>query len=145
MKLRNVMTRNVEVIQPDAPLQQAAQKMKSLDVGSLPVCDGQRLVGMITDRDIVVRAVAESDGRQVNQFTVQDVMTGKVVYCYEDDDIDEAARIMSEEQIRRLPVLNRDKRLVGIVALGDVAVDTGDPALSGKALKDISKPAEPVR
>jgi CBS domain-containing protein len=145
MKLRNVMTRNVEVIQPDAPIQQAAQKMKSLDVGSLPVCDGQRLVGMITDRDIVVRAVAEGDGRQVNQFTVQDVMTGKVVYCYEDDDIDEAARIMSEEQIRRLPVLNRDKRLVGIVALGDVAVDTGDPVLSGKALKDISKPAEPVR
>jgi CBS domain-containing protein len=145
MKLRNVMTRNVEVIQPDAPIQQAAQKMKSLDVGSLPVCDGQRLVGMITDRDIVVRAVAEGDGRQVNQFTVQDVMTGKVVYCYEDDDIDEAARIMSEEQIRRLPVLNRDKRLVGIVALGDVAVDTADPVLSGKALKDISKPAEPVR
>jgi CBS domain-containing protein len=145
MKLRDVMTQNVEVIEPDASLREAARKMKSLDVGSLPVCDGQRLVGMVTDRDIVVRAVAEDNGRQLMEYTVQDVMTNKIVYCYEDDDVEEAARLMSEEQIRRLPVLNRDKRLVGIVALGDVAVDAGDITMSGETLKDISKPAEPAR
>jgi CBS domain-containing protein len=145
MKLHDVMTKNVEVIEPDASIQEAAQKMKSLDVGSLPVCDGQRLLGMITDRDIVVRGLAKGDGRQLDQYSVQDVMTNKVIYCYEDDDVAEAARLMSDEQIRRLPVLNRDKRLVGIVALGDVAVDTGDATLSGKTLQNISKPAEPVR
>jgi CBS domain-containing protein len=145
MKLRDVMTRNVEVIRPDDPIQEAARKMKSLDVGSLPVCDGQRLVGMVTDRDIVVRALAEGNGQRVEQFKVQDVMTDHVTYCYEDDSVQEAARIMSEEQIRRLPVLNREKRLVGIVALGDVAVDTHDPEMSGRALKDISRPAEPNR
>lgn len=145
MKLRDVMTQNVEVIEPDASLREAARKMKSLDVGSLPVCDGQRLVGMVTDRDIVVRAVAEDNGRQLMEYTVQDIMTNKIVYCYEDDDVEEAARLMSEEQIRRLPVLNRDKRLVGIVALGDVAVDAGDITMSGETLKDISKPAEPAR
>jgi CBS domain-containing protein len=145
MKLRDVMTRNVEVIAPDALIQEAARKMKSLDVGSLPVCDGQRLVGMVTDRDLVVRALAQDDGRQLEQFTVQEVMTDHVTYCYEDDSIEEAARLMSEEQIRRLPVLNREKRLVGIVALGDVAVDTSDSSMSGEALKEISKPAEPAR
>jgi CBS domain-containing protein len=145
MKLRDVMTRKVEVIEPDASIQEAAQKMKSLDVGSLPVCDGERLLGMITDRDIVVRGLAKGDGRQLNQYSVQDVMTSKVIYCYEDDDVTEAARMMSDKQIRRLPVLNRDKRLVGIVALGDVAVDSEDTAMSGKALKAISKPAEPTR
>jgi CBS domain-containing protein len=145
MKLRDVMTRKVEVIEPDASIQEAAQKMKSLDVGSLPVCDGERLLGMITDRDIVVRGLAKGDGRQLNQYSVQDVMTSKVIYCYEDDEVTEAARMMSDEQIRRLPVLNRDKRLVGIVALGDVAVDSEDTAMSGKTLKDISKPAEPDR
>jgi len=134
------MTRGVECISPDDTLQQAARKMRDLDVGPLPVCgDNDRLAGMITDRDIVVRAVAEGwapDSRQV-----RDVMTPEGVYCYEDQDVDEAAAQMRDRQIRRLVVLNRDKRLVGIVSLGDLAVETGDEHLASKTLEEVSLPS----
>jgi CBS domain-containing protein len=130
------MTKGAECIGPTASLQEAAAKMKALDVGSLPVCEGDRLVGMITDRDITVRATAEALPPGLGQ--VRDVMTPDVVYCFEDQDVREAARLMQENQIRRLVVLNRDKRLVGIVSLGDLAVEAGDEKLAGKTLEDVS-------
>jgi CBS domain-containing protein len=133
------MTPGAECVRPSNSLQQAAQKMKTLDVGPLPVCgEHDRLVGMITDRDITVRAVAEACDPRTT--TVKDVMTPDVVYCFDDQDMQEAAGLMKEHQIRRLVVLNRDKRLVGIVSLGDLAVETGDERLAGKTLEQVSLP-----
>ena len=121
MQLRDVMTRGVQVIHPDATLAEAAEKMKSLDIGPLPVCDGEKLVGMITDRDLATRAI--SAGKDPNATRVHEVMTEGVRYCFEDDDIKTAAEIMGQAQIRRLPILSRNKRLVGIVSLGDLAIE----------------------
>src|SRR3954468_16285117 len=144
MQVKEVMTRGAECTRPSATLQEAARKMRDLDVGPLPVCgDNDRLVGMLTDRDITVRAVAE--GQDPKTARVEDVMTPDVTYCFEDQDVAEAARLMEEKQIRRLVVLNRDKRLVGIVSLGDLAVKTGDKEVSGAALGQVSEPAEPRR
>jgi CBS domain-containing protein len=143
MQLKDVMTRDVEVVHPNATLEEAAAKMDSLDIGPLPVCDGNRLVGMVTDRDITVRATAA--GKDPRTTQVREVMTDNVVYCFDDDDTNEAARLMEEQQIRRLVVLDRDKRLVGIVSLGDLAVATQDDQLSGEVLERISEPAEPDR
>ncbi len=143
MQLKEIMTPNVEVIHPDASLQEAAQKMKGLDVGPLPVCTGERLEGMLTDRDITVRAVAE--GRDPRTTKVHEVMTSEVVYAFEDQDVAEAARLMEEHQIRRVVVLNRNKQIVGIISSGDLAVHTGDERQAGKTLERISEPAEPQR
>jgi len=139
MKVKDVMTRGAECASPDDTLQAAARKMKSLDVGPLPVCDHDRITGMLTDRDIVVRAVAE--GRDPLTAKVREAMSEGVVYVFEDDDVNEAARLMKEKQIRRLIVLNRDKRLTGIVSLGDLAVESGDERLSGKTLEKVSQPS----
>ena len=138
MKVRDVMTTAVEKVSPSGSLQDAAERMKDLDVGLLPVCENDRLVGMITDRDITVRSTADCCDPQTT--TVKDVMTPDVVYCFEDQDVREAARLMQEQQVRRLVVLNRDKRLVGIVSLGDLAVETGDENLAGKTLEQVSLP-----
>ena len=143
MRVSEVMTQGVECIGPDATLQEAAAKMKSLDVGPLPVCDNDRLVGMVTDRDITVRATAEGDAP--TDVRVRDVMTPEVIYCFEDELVEDAARLMAEKQVRRLVVLNRDKRMVGIVSLGDLAVKTGDEQLAGNALEGISEPNQPDR
>ena len=137
MQLSDIISRNVETIAPEATVREAAQRMRSMDVGSLPVCDGNHLLGMITDRDITIRAIA--DGRDPARTSVRDAMTPDVQYVFEDDDVERAARIMRERQIRRLPVVNREKRLVGIVALGDIA-RTGNDRMSGDALQDISNP-----
>jgi CBS domain-containing protein len=139
MQVKDIMTREVEVVMPDAPLREAAEKMRELDIGPLPVCDSNRLVGMLTDRDIVVRTTAE--GLDPNTTTVREAMTDEVVYCFEDQDVAEAARMMRDKQIRRLAVLDRNKRLVGIVALGDIAVDAGDSHQSGKVLEEVSRPS----
>jgi len=139
MLLRDVMTTSVEVIAPDATLQAAAQKMKDWDVGMMPVCDGARLVGMLTDRDITIRATAA--GRDSKTTPVREIMTMEVTYCFEDQDVEDAARLMEDKQIRRLVVLNRDKKLVGIVSLGDVATFTGDEQLSSEILEQVSQPA----
>jgi CBS domain-containing protein len=137
------MTHNAECTHPDANLQEAARMMRDLDVGPLPVCgEKDRLVGMITDRDIVVRAIAE--GRDPKTVRVQDVMSPDILYCFEDQSVGEAAQLMKERQIRRLVVLNRDKRLVGIVSLGDLAAKTRDKALSGETLEQVSEPAFPM-
>jgi len=143
MQLKNVMTRGVEVIHPNATLEEAAAKMDKLDIGPLPVCDGNRLVGMVTDRDITVRATAA--GQDPKTTRVRDVMTDNVVYGFEDDDTNDAARLMEEQQIRRLVVLDRDKRLVGIVSLGDLAVSTQDNQLSGEVLERVSELPDPTR
>ena len=139
MQVREVLTRDVERIPPETTLQEAAKKMKSKDLGAIPVYEGDRLIGMVTDRDIATRAVAE--GRDTSRSTVRDVMSQGVVYVFEDQDIREAAQIMKEHQVRRLIVLDRDKRLVGIVSLGDLAVE-GDQRVASRALKGISQPAQ---
>src|SRR5262245_6721676 len=142
MHVKEVMTRGAECVRPGTSLQEAARKMRDLDVGPLPICgDDDRLKGMITDRDITVRAVAE--GHDPKTTRVQDVMTPDVIYCFEDQDVAEASRLMKEKQVRRLVVLNRDKRLVGIVSLGDLAVDAGDEKLAGRTLEAVSEPAQP--
>jgi CBS domain-containing protein len=138
MQLKDVMTREVTVVPPEATVQDAARKMEQLDIGPLPVCDGERLVGMITDRDIIVRAVAQRRGPATT--AVHEVMTPEVAYYFEDQDVTEARRLMAGRQLRRLPVLNRNKWLVGLVALGDLAVDTGDPQRVGETLKAVSEP-----
>ncbi|MDP2665715.1 MAG: CBS domain-containing protein [bacterium] len=138
MKVNEIITRDPEVIRPDAVLIAAAQKMNSLDIGVLPVCDGDRLVGMITDRDIAVRGVAQ--GYDPKTARVQEVMTPEVIYCFDDEDVKEAAKKMEEKQVRRLPVLNREKRLVGIVSLGDLAVRTDKEKLAGEVLERVSEP-----
>jgi len=140
MQVSEVMTRNVECVRPGDTLQAAARKMRDLDVGPLPVCgDNDRLAGMITDRDITVRAVA--DGWDTTSKRVSEAMTEEVVYCFEDQDVREAARLMKERDVRRLVVLNRDKRLVGVVSLGDLATETGDAGLAGRTLEDVSQAA----
>ena len=143
MQVKDIMTPNPECVTPEDSIQDAARRMRNLDVGPLPICDNDRLAGMITDRDIVVRAVAE--GRNPQTTKVGEVMTGEVIYCFEDQDVREAARTMQERQVRRLIVLNRDKRLVGIVALGDLATETGDAPKSGEVLQDVSEPSQPQR
>ena len=130
MKVHNVMTKGAVCTRPDATLQEAAGQMKKLDVGALPVCDNDRLVGVITDRDIAVRSVA--DGHDPTADHVRDAMTPGIVYCFEDQDASEAAKLMAEKQVRRLPVLDRNKRLVGIVSLGDLAVDRDGSSVLGR-------------
>jgi CBS domain-containing protein len=142
MRVKEVMTPRVEIIHADSTLQAAAARMKSRDIGPLPVCEGDRLVGMLTDRDITVRATAE--GEDPTTIRVRDIMTPEVVYCFEDDLVSEAARLMQENQVRRLVVLDRDKHLVGIVSLGDVAVETGDEELAGQTLEQVSQTAPPA-
>jgi CBS domain-containing protein len=138
MQVHEVMTCEVQCIRPDATLQDAAQQMKKLDVGSLPVCDNDRLAGIITDRDIAIRSVSE--GHDPHADRAGDVMTREVFFCFEDQNVEEVAEQMREKQVRRLPVLNREKRLVGIVSLGDLAIETGDDQLVGHALEGISEP-----
>jgi CBS domain-containing protein len=139
MQVREVMTRGVECVRPDDTLQTAARKMRDLDVGPMPVCDNDRLAGMLTDRDITIRAVAE--GKDPRTAPVRDVMTEGIEYCFEDDDVKVAARHMRDRQVRRLVVLNRDKRLAGIVSLGDLAAEAGDDRLTGETLEQISEAA----
>jgi CBS domain-containing protein len=135
MKVRDAMSRSVEVASPQQTIGEIAGIMERQGIGVLPVGDNDRLVGMITDRDIVVRGVAHGKGPEA---PVRDVMTPEVKYCYEDDDLEKVARNMGDLQVRRLPVINRDKRLVGIVSLGDVARTDDDSA--GDAVAEISQP-----
>lgn len=136
MKVRDLMTRDVRVASPDETLQHAATIMVALDAGILPVAENGRLVGMITDRDIAVNGVAIGKGPDA---TVGEVMTRDVKYCYDDQEINEITDNMAEIQVRRLPVLSRDKRLVGIVSLGDIA-QLHSGASAGEALVGITEP-----
>lgn len=137
MQIREIMSRDVRIADVRDNLRQAAQLMATQDVGALPVGDQGRLVGIVTDRDIVVRAVAE--GRAPEETPVSEVMSQEVLYCFDEDDIEDAAREMSELQIRRIPVLDRERRLVGVVALADIARHVDTPR-SGRVLQQISEP-----
>jgi len=137
-KLKDIMSRDVKVISPDMSIREAAMEMRDGDFGMLPVGENDRMIGTISDRDIAIRAVA--DGKDTGT-KVRDVMSEGVAWAYEDDSVDEAAKIMSERQVRRLPVVNRGKRLVGIVALGDFAVESSEIQPAAQALSGISKPS----
>jgi CBS domain-containing protein len=143
VRIKEVMTPQAEVISPDATAENAAAIMKTLDIGVLPVCDEEGLVGILTDRDLVVRVMAAT--RDPKAMLVGEAMTPSVVYCFEDDDVERAAAIMAGQQIRRLPVLDKNRKLVGIVSIGDIAVHGQDQRLSAKVLEDVSQPAEPKR
>ena len=138
MRVAEIMTRDVEIVNPDDTLQTAAKMMGEINAGALPVGANNRLIGMITDRDIAVRAVGE--GLDPRQSKVGEVMTAEVHYCFEDEDTDSVSVKMADLRVRRLPVLNREKRLVGIVALGDLAVEDQDGDTARKALKGVSQP-----
>jgi len=135
MKISDVMTREVRTVRPDQPVSEAASFMLNEDAGSMPVTEGDRLVGMITDRDIAGRGVAKGHGPDT---PVRELMTSGVICAREDDDVSDIARKMSEEQIRRLPVTDEQGRLCGIVSLGDLARETEKDA--GKALEGVSAP-----
>nr|WP_312374789.1 CBS domain-containing protein [Delftia acidovorans] len=141
-KVSDAMTRGVRTLAPQDTLQFAAQAMDELSVGSIPVCDGSRLVGMVTDRDITIRGTAQ--GLAPGQARLEQVMSDQVQWCFEDQSVQEAAQIMCDARVRRLPVVDRDKKLVGILSLGDVSVKA-DPAQAADALQDISTPSEPDR
>ena len=141
-QVSQAMTRGVRTMSPRDTLAGAAQAMKELDVGVIPVCDGERLVGVVTDRDIVLRGVAQ--GLQPDKARLTEVMSRDPACCYEDDLVTEALDRMRTEQIRRMPVLDRDRHLVGMLSLGDVAV-RADEIDAGRALDAISKPAAPDR
>lgn len=137
MKISQCMTQDVQVISPDDTIERAAQIMGSIDAGVLPVGQGDRLVGMITDRDIAIRGVAEGCGPDAR---VGEVMSQEVLYCYDDDDTDAVLGNMSQVQVRRMPVVNRDKQLVGIVSLGDL--DSEEAHKAGRAMKEITRPSQ---
>jgi CBS domain-containing protein len=139
MKIGEIMTRDVEIARPDDTLQTAAALMADLDVGVLPVGENDRLVGVITDRDIAIRGVAK--GLDPSKTSVREVMSTELRYCFEDEDVQEVAAKMSEWQVRRLPVLDRNKRLVGIVSLGDLVLQSDDDQPAKNALHGISQPA----
>ena len=141
MKIGEAMTSQVDVIDPNTAVGDAARRMRDDNVGALPVGENDRLIGMVTDRDIVVRGVAEN--RLDGTTSVRDLMSEHVYYCFEDDDLEQAAQIMAEHQVRRLPVLNRQKRLVGIVALADLALIPTEA--SHHALRGVSEPSDQPR
>jgi len=136
-KIKDVMTKDAQVVKPDDTIKHAAVTMEAMEVGPLPVCDGERLVGMLTDRDIATRIVAS--GRDPNSTTVREAMTAEVLYCFEDQSLEDAAKVMKDKQVRRLPVLNRAKRLVGMVALGDLAT-RGGGRTAESVLEQVSQP-----
>jgi Predicted transcriptional regulator, contains C-terminal CBS domains len=136
MKVREAMTGDVRLANPDWSIRQAAQTMADEDIGALPVGENDRLVGMVTDRDIAVRAVAQGLGPDAK---IRDVMSQEVMYCFDDEELDDAAQNMGDIKVRRLPVLNRDKRLVGIIAISDLTRREDDKQV-GETIADISAP-----
>lgn len=139
-KVSDIMTRGIRTMSPTDTITAAAQAMRELDVGSLPVCDGTKILGMVTDRDIVVRAVAQD---RMNA-PLSEVMSEGLLYCNEDDTVEAALESMSKQQVRRLPVIDGNKKLVGIVSLGDLATKSNGEG-AGEAIRDISEPSEPQR
>ena len=137
MKVSECMSRDVQVATPDETLQEAARTMDDIDAGFLPVGDGERLIGTITDRDIAVRGIARGLGPDSR---VRDVMTEEVLYCFDDQDGDEVLDNMGDEQVRRLPVVDRNKRLVGVVSISDLA-ESGKETRAGETLREIARPS----
>lgn len=141
MKIREMMTKGTRFVAPETPVIEAAGLMRLHDIGVVPVLEDSRIVGMLTDRDIVLQVVA--DGRDSKTTLVRDVMSTGSISVFDDQDVDEAVQLMQRYQVRRLPVLDRGSKLVGIVSLGDIAVDV-HAGLSGRVLKEVSEPAAPL-
>ncbi|MDO9438114.1 CBS domain-containing protein [Hydrogenophaga sp.] len=141
-QVKDVMTSGVRTLSPNDTVVLAAQAMEELDIGSLPVCDGSRIVGMVTDRDIVLRVVAQDLAPK--STPLQNVMSTQVEWVFEDESLDNVTARMQQLQIRRLPVMDRENRLVGMLSLGDLA-SKGSPDQAGAALADISEPSRPTR
>ena len=137
MRIADIMTTDVRLLAPEDSIQQAACRMRDEGIGSLPVASGDRLVGYVTDRDLVVRGLAEGKD---SSSAISDVMTERILYCFEDESIDEVAGKMAKNQVRRLPVMTREKLLCGIVSLGDLATK-GDNEAAEEALTEISEPS----
>jgi CBS domain-containing protein len=135
MKIKDVMTPDVSFVSPDTPVAEIAQRMRDEDIGVVPVTENDRMIGMVTDRDIVVRCVASGS---VEGATARTAMSPRVLYCYEDQSVNEILENMAEQQVRRMPVVNRDKRLVGVVSIGDLSQKSQRKA--GESLKGISQP-----
>jgi CBS domain-containing protein len=141
MRVHEIMTAGAKLVDPSISIRDAARAMRSNNVGALPVGENGRLIGMVTDRDIVVRAVA--DNRSARTTTVRQVMSGEAYYCFVDDDVERAAQIMAEHQVRRLPVLDHATHLVGMIALADLSRCAADAGT--KALNRISQPSDQLR
>jgi len=137
-QLKDLMSRDVKVISPDMTIHEAARTMRDGDFGMLPVSEDDRMIGAISDRDIAIRAVADGKGPGTK---VREIMSAGICWAYDDDTVDHAAKLMSEQQVRRLPVVDHDKRLVGIVSLGDFAVDSSQIRPAAEALAKISEPS----
>ena len=143
MQIREIMTPHVEVVEPNDNLQSAARKMRDLDVGAIPVCIGEKVLGIVTDRDIAIRCVAE--GNDPKTTLVGNAMTSDVYWCYDDSNLEEAEKMLCEKQIRRILVMNRDQILVGIVSLGDIATEADKPRNTAHTLEEISRKTVPTR
>lgn len=137
MQIREIMSTEVHLVDPEMTIHECARRMRDEDLGALPVGENDRLIGMVTDRDITVRAVA--DAKEADSCRVREVMSEGILYCYEDEDVKDAARSMSEHQVRRIPVINRDKRLCGMVSVADLA-KAGVKGAEFQAYKDIAQP-----
>lgn len=137
MNIEHAMHKGAEWIAPDTPVSKIASLMKKSDVGSLPVGENDRLIGMVTDRDLAIRALA--DGKDISKLTARDVMTKGIVYCRTDQSLEDAVHLMEEKKIRRLPVIDKDKRLVGMLSLGDIS-HHGGRELSGELLHEVAAP-----
>ena len=138
MRVNEVMSRDVQICTPGSTIRECASKMAEIDAGAIPVGENDRLIGMVTDRDIAIRGVAAGKGPET---PVREVMSAEVKYVFDDEDVNQAAKSMAQLQVRRLPVVNRDKRLVGIVSLADLAVKEGKAA--ARAVSGVSKPGGP--
>ncbi|VTZ21463.1 CBS domain-containing protein YhcV [Methylocella tundrae] len=132
MKIKKIMHKGVEWVSPDTPVMALAKKMQQLDIGAIPIGENDRLIGMVTDRDITVRGVA--NGKDLSRLTARDVMTAGIIYCRDNEDVDDVARIMESKQVRRLPVIDANKRMVGMISLGDVS-----HAASQKIAADVTR------
>jgi CBS domain-containing protein len=135
MKVKDVMHKGAEWVAPQTPVSDVAQKMRDLDIGAIPVGENDRLIGMVTDRDIACRGVA--NGKDPGKLTARDVMSKGIFYCNDTEELEDALRIMEQKQVRRLPVINDKKRMVGMLALGDVA-DAASHELSGEVIAAVS-------
>ena len=139
MKISEIMSRNVECISGDTSIKDAAETMRSVDVGFLPVCEGDHVIGILTDRDITIRHVA--DGQNPYRVKVREIMTPDALYCFEDQDIEEVGRFMQGHEVRRVLIFDRARQLVGVVSLGDISKASGEQILAGETLKEIAEAA----
>ena len=139
MKIREIMNQKVECADPTLPISQAAEEMRDLDIGFLPICENDKLIGTVTDRDITTKSVAQGGDRRL--APVSEIMRPEVFYCYEDQDVEEVARYMQEKEVRRMVILSRDKKLIGVVSLGDIAKLSVEREVAGETLGKIADAA----